>query len=253
MGSRLRKLITDFKKTNTPVKEPGTSRTSLSGKGKLTAKLIDELTVYYGLAIRNNVNSLENMRNAIWATFYHKISTDENPQHMFCPTGSDSWCYWQKAKAEGSTVLHKPPLHEIVQKAIKPVYTALSNDELLNKCLGGFTQNSNESLNAKIWLIAPKCMPGSNRIVNIASCMAVSTYNDGAYSYLQMFQLLGITIGATALNFCKGNDANRLKCARVKAYEASKEARIAKRLQKTVRNSTTQDNEGIQYEAGMAD
>ena len=37
---------------------------------------------------------------------------------------------------------HKPPLSQEVFKAIKPVYDDLSRDELLNRCLGGFTQNS---------------------------------------------------------------------------------------------------------------
>jgi len=45
MGSRLRKLKQNKK--------------GLGGKGKLTGKLIDELTIYYGLAIRRNCNSVE--------------------------------------------------------------------------------------------------------------------------------------------------------------------------------------------------
>lgn len=65
---------------------------SLEGKGKLTASLMDELTTYYGLAIRNNCDSVKNMKDAIWATFYHKISTNNKPQHVYCPTGADSWC-----------------------------------------------------------------------------------------------------------------------------------------------------------------
>ena len=50
-------------------------------------ELIEKLTTYYGLAIRNNIDSLENMKNAIWATFYHKSSTDEKPQHCYCSYG----------------------------------------------------------------------------------------------------------------------------------------------------------------------
>ncbi|XP_054011920.1 uncharacterized protein LOC128894287 [Hylaeus anthracinus] len=42
-------------------------------------KLIKELIIFYGLAIR---------RHPKWATFYHKISRNENPQHMYCPVGS---------------------------------------------------------------------------------------------------------------------------------------------------------------------
>lgn len=71
----------------------------LGRKGKLTGKLIDELTVFYGLAIRRNHDSTENMKKEIWATLYHKISTDEKSQHQYCPVGENSWCTWQKAKA----------------------------------------------------------------------------------------------------------------------------------------------------------
>ncbi|EFN87667.1 hypothetical protein EAI_01300, partial [Harpegnathos saltator] len=37
-------------------------------KGKLTGKLIDELSIYYGLAIRRNHHSDEKMRNEIYTT-----------------------------------------------------------------------------------------------------------------------------------------------------------------------------------------
>jgi len=70
MGTRLRNLKKSSK--------------NLGGKGKLSAKLIDELTIYYGLAIRRNPTSLDDMKNEIWATLFHKLSTDENPQHEKC-------------------------------------------------------------------------------------------------------------------------------------------------------------------------
>ncbi|KYN06618.1 hypothetical protein ALC62_02428 [Cyphomyrmex costatus] len=83
MGSRLRNV----KKTNKKI--------GGRGPGKLTDKLINELTVYFGLAIRRNPHNVEKMRNDVWATFYHKISTNEKPQHEYCPSGSNSWCKWQ--------------------------------------------------------------------------------------------------------------------------------------------------------------
>lgn len=78
MGSRLR----ECKKKNK----------HLGGKNKLTGKLVDKLSVYYGLTIRRNYNSVESMKQAIWATFYHYSSTDNQPQHHYCPQGSESWC-----------------------------------------------------------------------------------------------------------------------------------------------------------------
>lgn len=65
MGSRLR----ECKKAN-----PG-----IGGKNKLTAKLVDKLSLYYGLAIQRHNTSKDDMKTAIWATFYHYSSTDNNP------------------------------------------------------------------------------------------------------------------------------------------------------------------------------
>jgi len=51
------------------------------GKGKLTDALIKKLSAYYGLAIRRNVNSVDEMKKGILATYYHLCLTDENPNH----------------------------------------------------------------------------------------------------------------------------------------------------------------------------
>lgn len=165
MGTRLRNL----KKQNK----------GLGGRGKLTIKLINDLTIYYGLAIRNNPNSKEEMRKAIWAAFFHKIS-DEEPQHHNCPVGADSWCSWQKTKANDMLkgYVHKTPMPRNIQDAIKPVYEDLSTDDLLERCEGGFTQNNNESLNSVIWKIAPKMENNGVKIVQIASYIAISVFND---------------------------------------------------------------------------
>ena len=90
MGTRFRDVIkTSVIETETKAGKK-VKRKSLSGKGKLTAKIIDKLNVYYGLAIRRSHDSVEKMKNAIWATFYHYSSTDKNPQHHKCPSGDDS-------------------------------------------------------------------------------------------------------------------------------------------------------------------
>jgi len=52
LGTRLRNLKKEVK--------------NLGGRGKLTGKLIDELSMYYGLAIRRNTDSVENMRKEIY-------------------------------------------------------------------------------------------------------------------------------------------------------------------------------------------
>ena len=74
MGSRLRNLKKQTK--------------GLGGKGKLSGKLINELAIYYGLAIRRNHDSVEKMRNEIFATLDYKL---DRRSHESCPPGENSW------------------------------------------------------------------------------------------------------------------------------------------------------------------
>lgn len=143
MGIRLREIVKNTVVDTETKAGKKIKRKSLSGEGKLTAKMIDKLTVYYGLAIRRYSDSMKNMKNAIWATFFHYSSTDENPHHKKCPSGADSWCEWQKAAAANALDSFKhtySALPEDVLNAIKPIYEDLSKDALLERCVGGFTQ-----------------------------------------------------------------------------------------------------------------
>ncbi|GBN54824.1 hypothetical protein AVEN_133113-1 [Araneus ventricosus] len=85
MGSRLRRVKEKMKG------QVLSDDKRISGKNRLTDSQIDKIQNYYGLAIRRNLNSVHAMRQDIWAIFMHKLSTDEKPQHGFCPIGEDSW------------------------------------------------------------------------------------------------------------------------------------------------------------------
>lgn len=107
MGTRLRNV----KKT-----------AKLGRRGKLTDVLIKKLTKYYGLAIRRNAHSKDDMKKAIMAIYHHLTSTDKDPKHHDCSSGSDSWCAYNAAQAKKEASEHSPPLHEDVQKHIYPIY-----------------------------------------------------------------------------------------------------------------------------------
>lgn len=81
----------------------------LGGKKGLKESLIKKLTIYYGLSIRRNVNSVEGMKRAIMATLDHYCSTDKNPRHENCPEGAESWCEWRKAQATNNLASFKHP------------------------------------------------------------------------------------------------------------------------------------------------
>ncbi|KAJ4427574.1 hypothetical protein ANN_25222, partial [Periplaneta americana] len=119
MGRRLRNLKKEMKGKKL------SDGKSLGGPGRLTEAEIDKLQTYYGLAIRRNTNSLNEMTSAVWASFLHKASTDDRPQHQLCPKGPDSWCGFQKAAASGEAYHHKHSLPNAVLETIKPVYKDL--------------------------------------------------------------------------------------------------------------------------------
>lgn len=45
---------------------------------------------YYGLATMSNIDDVNRMKKAIWAIFFHKLSTDQTPQYSLSPGGEFS-------------------------------------------------------------------------------------------------------------------------------------------------------------------
>ncbi|GFX01687.1 uncharacterized protein TNCV_4279671 [Trichonephila clavipes] len=131
MGIRLRRLKTKMRGQKLSDEKP------LCGRNRLTEAEIDRLQAYYGLAISRNLSSVKDMQQAIWAIFLHKLSTDEKPQHGFCPSDTDTWCKFKKAELLGETYHHKNSLPVDVVEAMRPVFRDLANPELLKKCLHG--------------------------------------------------------------------------------------------------------------------
>lgn len=77
LGTRLRKLKTSFKKVKL------SDGKAIGGQNRLTDSEIDNLQRYYGLAIRRNSADVKSMQDAVWATYFHKLSSEDNPQHDF--------------------------------------------------------------------------------------------------------------------------------------------------------------------------
>lgn len=158
------------------------------------------------------------------ATFFHMKSTDQEPQHDGRPPESDSWCSWQRAKATNTlnSYHQKPALYSDVTKAIEPIFRDLSSDDLLQRCVGGFTQNSNESLNNVIWRIASKISHSGVKIVNIAANIAICTFNCGAKSYHQVMDTLDIKAGRNADQQYEIEDGDRIAKAEKQTYSATR-------------------------------
>ena len=113
---------------------------SLSGKGRLTEKMINKLQNYFPIAVRNCTGTtIYQLKKAIGAVLYHCSDANNlEARHRFCPKTSGSWCQFQPEKCNG-TSLHKekPGIPSIICEQIRPIFLDLSDKNLLSKCLHG--------------------------------------------------------------------------------------------------------------------
>ncbi|EFN76248.1 hypothetical protein EAI_16696 [Harpegnathos saltator] len=140
-----------------------------------------------------------------------------------------------------------------VFNAVKPIYEELSRDELLSRCLGGFTQNSNECFNSVLWALAPKSMSSGKKIVDIAADIAVCNFNDGLHSIMDIIQTLNLPLGQSCYTFCVQADNYRIQRAEGSMTEAVREARRSGISARKLTNEEDIDAEGVLYGAGIAD
>lgn len=243
MGSRLRKLKQEKKEKLQDGK-------SLGGKGRLTDKVIDQVTKYYGNAIRGNKESLSNMRRSIWAIFYHKRSTDEFPMHDFCPDGPDTWCKYKQAKQQGVLFTHKSSIPIAIMDAIKPIFLDLSDPKLLKRCIGGHTQNPNESFNSLIWNFCPKTSGCGPSIVNIAVQEAVIVFNDGFVGRHYVMDELQLLRSRFSLEEFVKFDKQRIADAERQAVLDTKEQRKLRKHSRLADEKTFVEKHGEAYSPG---
>lgn len=221
----------------------------------LTNKIMQELSTYYELAIRRNPNSVDDMKREIWATYYHKVSTDAKPQHSYCPPGENSWCKYHIAEASGNlkNFKHPPALSEEIQPLLKAIYEDLTSDDLLRRCLGANTQNNNESFNSCVWHLAPKHIFVGKKVVEIATNCALCIFNEGFKPLLKIMEVMGVTVGQAAAALAEQKDNARILAANNRTSDASKERRTQIREEKIRENEFFEEAEGILYGPGIAD
>lgn len=170
---------------------------TLSGRGRLTDAAVISIQRFYGIAIRENTDSVPKMRDAIWA-IYHHLQAEGPDDHALCPQGLASWCKYQKAVSSGdrANFEHKKPrIPPVCMQATKPVFETLTEEGLLNRCLGAFTQNNNESFHQLVWNYAPKTGHCGKRVVDIAVTKAILDFNGGQSAKKGLFQTLRLLPG----------------------------------------------------------
>ena len=174
LGSRMRKL----KSTK---KGPLSDRKTLGGKGSLTNKMINKLQNYFGIAIRQCAGkTVFEIKRATRTVLFHCSETSNlDTKYQMCPWELDSWCKYQADKQNNTaTYKDKLGLPAAVRELIKPIFTDLSNDELLKKCFRGKTQNNKESIKNLIWKRCPKDVYVGRTVLEIGNASAVINFNE---------------------------------------------------------------------------
>ena len=222
----------------------------IGGRGRLTDTLMDSLQNYFGRAVRDNRGSVTDMARAIWASYCHIFSTDQQPRHDFCPKGQDSWCGWQRSQATGKPFSHKYNLSAAIEAKVKPVYLRLTDKPLLERCKLGATQNANECLNGIIWQMCPKQSFCSTMTVETDTYLAVIIFNDGYAKLTAVLEKMGCSTGACTSQALAKLDNIKAYHSRRKSSDDVKVARKKRRAVKKGYAESAAEKEGVTYCAG---
>ncbi|GFY35449.1 hypothetical protein TNCV_195421 [Trichonephila clavipes] len=86
------------------------------------------------MAMKNNINDQYRMKVAVWAVYFHLLSSNEGPQQGLCPAIINARCKFQKTKAECNEMHcdRKHTHHNELDEA--NLYRYLGDPMLLRKC-----------------------------------------------------------------------------------------------------------------------
>ncbi|CAB3990356.1 Hypothetical predicted protein [Paramuricea clavata] len=151
---------------------------------------------------------------------------DDEKQHEYCPKSGDTWCKYWKDKNDGTNLYNEDNrLSEVFMDELDPIFTRLSKDDLLIRCLKGITQNQNEAANGVLWSKCAKTKFCGARRVRIAACETIAAFNTGAASKAVALDLCGVTPGVHTMKALKRQDDVRLKNAAKKVSEKYRKKR----------------------------
>ncbi|GFO40999.1 hypothetical protein PoB_006750400 [Plakobranchus ocellatus] len=251
LGTALRNLVSDCSKR----------KITLGGRGKgtLTQKAIRKLSIYYSRAIRSAPTAHEKQR-AVLASLFHCYSTDNNPQHQFCPVGKDSFCFYQSALAKKETPgphsvhIHTPLNRKLLHSYIYPVYKRLSDPALMKRCQLAATQNANESLHNAIWSKCSKEKFYTRRTVRFRATSAIAEFSAGpVWAHKKLMEAYGLATGADSTRLARQRQQKRLDDSQYAAKKKMVKRRQQRREARRKLLAELQEAKGGQaYGAGIA-
>lgn len=126
----------------------------------------------------------------------------------------------------------------------------MSDEELLSKCVGYYTQNANESFHSLVWRVAPKESFTGIDIVEIAVYATAAVFNDGLIRLLDIITGLGLEVGPRAFAMCQTRDEQCLLEADKRSLASTKETRIEKNRRSAIAIQMEADLEKSFYSTG---
>lgn len=227
-------------------------------KHRLTDNCVDKLQSNYGKAIRRNVKpgdlssdeakeQIKKMQNDIMAVLYHSCNISEKKRHKYCPSGKDSWCQYQRSGTFENKDHHLDP---VFLELLEPVFRRLSDESLLRRCLPGFSQNNNESINSLVWARAPKHKFHGPQRVEMAAMGAILQFNEGASSKHLVMENAGISCGEHSVTGSAQKDKKRVDNAKFKASKKQKSVRRKLRQGKLKAEEERKAKNGKSYSSG---
>ena len=250
---RLGKALYNFQRCATKLED---GKAVKGQSGRLTKNAIEKLKTNYGKAIRNNVNrdvltpqerddAIKSMRNDIKAGLFHSLKINDKERHKYCKP--NSWCKYKK-----NLPCHNKPHHldPVFKSHLEPIYDRLSDPTLLKRCLPGYTQNANESVNSLVWARCPKNKWHGRNRVEMATAAAAIHFSCGATAKHLIISKAGLEVGKHTRKESTRKDMTRAAHAKRKSTEKYKQYRIVRREARQKEDELRRKKEGVTYESG---
>ena len=78
------------------------------GVKPLTDTVIDKLQNYFSLTLRENTGgTVQKMVNAIWASFLHVASNEQQHYHSLCEQSKTSWCQYRRGRFNNTGLVQR--------------------------------------------------------------------------------------------------------------------------------------------------
>ena len=181
------------------------------------------------------------------AVLYHSCDIEIERRHQFCPDGENSWCSYKRDKPSVTKDHH---LDAVFVNVLEPEFKRLSEYSLLLRCLPGFSQNANESINSLVWNRCPKHKFRWPQTVEMAVMSAVLQFNDGASAKHDVMERAGIPSGEFTAEGSLKKDRDRVAKSRNKDKQKQKKRRMKIRQAKLQQRQEERES-GSSYGCGL--